>query len=405
MSNEDKIHVIGAGDVLEIRNHPRKAATAPVTPMATHTAYEAPSRPSTYTQPHHQSVERAPAMHYAMLIALTWMLGPVALTLTPAGRRQRGWVALGFAATAAGLSILAMPYAAFVPLTGSATPLLWTTLAMLAAVGGFTAWARAVYLASAALPPVHRLPRLLRSRVAVCALGLLAPGSGMLASGGRLRAGLWLWLLWPAALGLLVLRSATGMWDHLATTLTNSAAADLLEYCILLSAGAVAAGVLVWLAQALEGARRLAPAPALSRHRGDWFAVALGVSCAALAVGGNPRHVAKELGDAAMVLGAEGMTIIPLRLTLAADRLDPSRAEYAVRAIALHEARGDRDRAAALRARLDEGLATYVALLGRDAARHETDGSSVDVPAPRLDDPVRPGGEEVYYGSLVRPRR
>jgi hypothetical protein len=401
MSHEEKIHVIGAGDVLDVRDHPRKATTAPTTPLTARAPHATPVRTVAYAPPVERSTspaERAPSMHYALLIALTWLLGPAALLLTPAGRRGRGWVALGLVAAASALVILLVPYAAFVPVTGLSTPLAWSVLAALATIGGFTAWARAVQLASAALPPLHKLPRLLRSRAGVFVLGLLAPGAGMLASGGRLRAGLWLWLLWPAALGLAVLRSAAGMWEHLAMTLANSAAADLLEVSILVSAGAVVVGVLVWVAQALEGARRLAPVPALSRHRGDWFAVALGVSCAALAVGGNPGHVARELGDAALVLRAEGLTIIPLQLSLAADRLDPSRAEYAVQAIALHEARGDHARAAALRARLDEGLASYLTLLGSDPAPSGPGGEAAT-------DPVRPGGDDVYYGTLARHSR
>jgi hypothetical protein len=395
MSNDEQIRVMETGDVLEIRGHSRKATTTPVTPLTGRASYGTMGR-SAASAP---SAERSPSMHYALLIALTWLCGPLALWLTPAGRRRRGLATLGITAAAAALLILIVPYGRFVPVIGPATPLVWSALALLAALGGFTVWAHAVALASASLPPLHRLPRLLRSRLAVVALGLLAPGAGMLASGGRQRAGVWLWLLWPAVLGLAVLRNATAMWQHLAVSLSDSAAADLLEFSLLLSAGAVVAGALVWLVQALEGARRLAPAPALSRSRGDWFAVALGVSCAALAVGGNPGHVARQLGDAALVLRVEGMTIIPLQLSLAADRLDPSCAEYAVQAIALHEARGDQARAGALRARLDQGLATYVALLGEDRDRPTI------APDLRSADPARPGGEEVYYGTLARTKR
>ena len=394
MSNEDRIHVIEAGDLLETRDRVGKAATTPITPLTARAPYATPSRTVAYTPP----AEPGSSMHFALLIALTWLLGPAALLLTPAGRRRRGWVALGLVAAAAALVLLVVPYEGFVSLVGLATPLAWSALAVLATAGGFSAWARAVHLASASLPPAHRLPRLLRSPAAVLALGLLAPGSGLLASGGRLRAGLWLWLLWPAALGLLVLRSAIGMWQHLAMTMGNSSAADMLEVFILLSAGAVAVGALVWVVQALEGVRRLAPAPALGRNHGDWFAVALGVSCVTLAVGGNPGHVARQLGDAATVLRAEGMTIIPLQLSLVADRLDPSCAEYAVQAIALHEARGDQEQAGALRARLDEGLASYLTLLGNDGAQAGP-GSDSSV------DPARPGNEDVYYGTLVRRPR
>lgn len=401
MSNNEQIRVMETGDVLEIRNHSRKGASTPVTPLTAR-----PSQGATARSAESAALgARSRSMHYALLIALTWLCGPLAVLLTPAGRRRHGLAALGVMAAVAALVILVVPYGGFVPVTGSASPLVWSALALLAALGGFTAWAHAVFLASASLPPLHRLPRLLRSRTAVAVLGLLAPGAGMLASGGRQRAGIWLWLLWPAALGLAMFRNATAMWQHLAVTLTDSAAADLLEFSLLLSAGAVSVGALVWLVQALEGARRLAPVPALSRGRGDWFAVALGLSCAALAVGGNPGHVARQLGDAALVLRAEGMTIIPLQLSLAADRLDPSCAEYAVQAIALHEARGDRARAGALRDRLDRGLATYVALLGEDRARTGADDGSNVGPDVRSADPARPGGEELYYGTLARPER
>ncbi|MBK7190794.1 MAG: hypothetical protein IPH86_19610 [bacterium] len=60
---------------------------------------------------------------------------------------------------------------------------------------------------------------------------------------------------------------------------------------------------------------------------------------------------------------AEGFSVIPLQLSLAADRLDSAHAEYAVTAIALHEIRGDEQGAKALRERLDLSLAPYVALL------------------------------------------
>lgn len=401
MSNNEQIRVMETGDVLEIRDHSRKATTTPVVPLTARASYGTTGRTAAYASP----VERSGSMHYALLIALTWLCGPLALLLTPAGRRRRGLATLGITAAAAALLLLLVPYGRFVPVTGSATPLAWSALALLAVLGGFTAWACAVPLASASLPPLPRLPRLLRSRLAVVVLGLLAPGAGMLASGGRQRAGIWLWLLWPAVLGLAMLRSAMAMWQHLAVTLSDSTAADMLEVSLLLSAGAVVAGALVWVVQALEGARRLAPAPALSRGRGDWFALALGVSCAALAVGGNPGHVARQLGDAALVLRAEGMTIIPLQLSLAADRLDPSCAEYAVQAIALHEVRGDQERAGALRARLDQGLAPYVALLGEDRTRTDSDDGSTLSPDIRSADPARPGGDEVYYGTLARPKR
>jgi hypothetical protein len=398
MRNDEKLNVIGPGDVLDIRDLSRKPVATPLTPKPA----GGPLRMSGRRAAAPAAPSPAPTMHYALLAALTWVLGPFAVALTPAGRRRRGWLALGLVSGTAGVAVVVVPYDRFVPLTGLATPLAWGALATLAVIGGFSAWARAVLLAAAHVPPLHRLPRWCRSRPAVAALGLAAPGCGMLAGGGRWRAALWLWALWPAALGLLVLRSAPGMWRHLQSTLPDRAASDLLEGWLLLSAAAVALGALAWLVQALEGARRLAPAPALSRGRGDWFAVALGVACAALAAGGNPQLAARHLGDAALALQAEGLTVIPLQLAQAAARLDPADAAYAVTAIALHEERGDQARAQEARERLDRELAPYVALLGAPDGRA---GGVAPAGSPRAVDPAGAGSPELYYGTLARARR
>ncbi|MBK7190795.1 MAG: hypothetical protein IPH86_19615 [bacterium] len=163
----------------------------------------------------------------------------------------------------AGALIALVPYSRFVPVTTLATPLAWSTLAVLATIGGFSAWARAVQFAAAQVPPPHRQNRWLRSRLAVCVLGLIAPGCGMLVGGNRWHASLWLWALWPAALGVAVLGNAMDMWRHLATTVPDRAAADLLEFSILMAAGAVA--LAPWPGWCRRSrVRRLAPAPALA---------------------------------------------------------------------------------------------------------------------------------------------
>jgi hypothetical protein len=395
MRNEEKLHVVTAGDVLDFGDRDAKPATAPFTPLTARPPYVTTRRATVAATP----ASAADRMHYALLLALTWACGPAALLLTAEGRRHRGWLALGIAATLSAALLVLVPYARFVTWTGQSTPLAWGSLALLATSGGFSAWSRAVLLAGGRLPPAHRLPRLLRSRIAVGALGLLAPGCGLLAGGSRWRAALWLWALWPAALGLLVLRAGAGMWQHLAATVPDRAASDLLEHVLLLAAVGVTLGAIAWLVQALEGARRVAPVPALGRGRGDWFAVALGLSCLGLAVGGSPGRAARQLGDAAVVLRAEGLSVIPLWLAQAADRLDPARAEYAVLAIALHEQRGDADGAAALRERLDMGLASYVALRERPAA--DSGGRRGAGAQPAAVDPAQPAAD-VLYGTMAR---
>lgn len=393
MRNDEKLKVVVAGDVLELGGNDAKPAGTPVTPLTARPPYTTSRRACATGTP----ATDAGRMHYALLLALTWLCGPAALLLTPAGRRHRGWLALGLSATAAGAFLLVVPYARLVAWTGLSTPLAWSSLAALATAGGFSAWARAVLLAGTRLPPPHRLPRLLRSRAGVGAIGLLAPGCGLLAGSGRWHAALWLWALWPAALGAMALRAGPDMWRHLATTIPDRAATDLLEHALLLSAVAVLLGALAWLVQALEGARRVAPVPALGRGRGDWFAVALGLSCLALAVGGSPGRAARHLGDAAAILQAEGLTVIPLHLAQAAQRLDASRSEYAVLAIALHEQRGDAARAAAVRDRLEQGVAGYVALRARGGTGS---GPGRGATAAGLD-PAQPPGD-LLYGTMAR---
>ncbi|MBK8164929.1 MAG: hypothetical protein IPK64_03075 [bacterium] len=402
MRNEEKLHVVTAGDVLEFGGRDAKPATAPVTPLTARPPYTTTRRAAVASQP----MPAPSRMHYALLLALTWACGPAALLLTVEGRRHRGWLALGILATLALVLLALVPYARWVAWTGLATPLAWSSLALLATIGGFSAWSRAALLAGGHLPPVHRLPRLLRSRVGVGALGLLAPGCGLLAGGSRWHAVLWLWALWPAALGVLVLRAGAGMWQHLSATIPDRGATDLLEHVLMLATACVVLGAIAWLVQALEGARRVAPVPALGRGRGDWFAVALGLSCLGLAVGGSPGRAARQLGDAAAILQADGLSVIPLRLAQAADRLDPARAEYAVLAIALHEQRGDANRAAALRERLDQGLASYVALRERPAG--DDGGRRGAEFQPSAVDPAQPAAD-VLYGTMSRrgtaPRR
>ncbi len=395
MRNDEKLKVVVAGDVLDLGGNNAKPAATPVTPLTARPPYTTSRRAGTIATP----AAGAGRMHYALLLALTWLCGPAALLLTPAGRRHRGWLALGLAATVAGAFLVQVPYARLVAWTGLSAPLAWGSLAALATAGGFSAWARAVLHAGALLPPPHRLPRLLRSRAGVGAIGLLAPGCGLLVGSGRWHGALWLWALWPAALGALTLRAGADMWRHLATTIPDRAATDLLEHTIVLSAAAVALGVLAWLVQALEGARRVAPAPALARGRGDWLAVALGLSCLGLAVGGSPDRAARQLGDAATILQAEGLTVIPLHLAQAAGRLDGSRSEYAVLAIALHEQRGEAGRAASLRDRLEQDVAGYVALRERQGAGSRQPRGAV-APAATMD-PAQPV-DDVLHGTMAR---
>ena len=105
MRNDEKLNVMEAGDVLDIRDRARNVPTTRITPLTARGPYQMP-RPDASAA---SSPGAAPTMHYALLLGLTWLLGPAALLLTPGGRRHHGWLTLSIASALAGLVIALVP--------------------------------------------------------------------------------------------------------------------------------------------------------------------------------------------------------------------------------------------------------------------------------------------------------
>ena len=137
-----------------------------------------------------------------------------------------------------------------------------------------------------------------------------------------------------------------------------------LEIIFIISAGILATGLIVWIAQALEGARQMMGEPGIRhRMRGDWYAAALLCTLVGMAVVWDPTAAARQLDNGGIVLREKGFRVIPLQLSRGALGLDPGPSEYAVRVIELYEELGRRDKALRLRKQLDGNLASYLALV------------------------------------------
>ena len=87
------------------------------------------------------------------------------------------------------------------------------------------------------------------------------------------------------------------------------------------------------------------------------------------------------------------MRIIPLHLSLAATRLDPSRPDYAIRTIGLYEDNGEHAAARAMREGLIARLEPSIALLEEEGMVVPTvwmDGGDVIPASPEIDSKVEP---------------
>ncbi len=388
--------MIEAGDVLDVMTPNQKPQTAvKATPR-----YQDVPRPVPGTPPAEPVKRRAKAvpqrksgLQFAPLVVLTYLLGPLAILLTPAGRRQTSSIALAGASVMATVALVRRQFEGLVHLDHPASVWAWLALLVIAVVGGFTAWARAVHLISReGIPHVNKLPHWLRRGWMISALGLLAPGSGLLLNGRSGRAALTLWLLWPAVLAVAILTNAMGLWQHHLQSGWLAGAGPALETAFMAAGALAALGCLGYLAQALEGMRQILVEPGLkTRVKGDYYALAVIAAVVVLAVVASPVQMAHQLGAGGDILRAEGFQTIPLQLNLAARHLDAGRPEYALQAVELYTELGQTDQAAALRSDLDQSLSTYVALVQQE----ETP------PASRPARPATAADPTLYVGTMA----
>jgi len=372
MYNDEKIWSIELGEDLEIEETKEKRSE----PLAPPPPVQGTSRIVLRKKPVPAPLARKKApfrLHFALLMPLTWLLGPFAILLTPEGRQRKDWALLGLIVGLAWVALTVWGGDLLVRSGGGPVlaPLMFLYTSVIFA--GFTVWARAVHLAGGANRPAdHKLPGLFRQSWGTGLLGILFPGMGLLAAGHPRRAAAVLWLGWFPVAALVLLRAAPWLWRI--RTEDGAVFMDALQFekILLFAAAVVAMGVFGWLVQALDGAR-LAPGETLriGARRGDLFGLALLAAVMALFAVAEPGPVARRLGYEARTLRAEGLRLVPLTMVRTAAFLDPGRTDYTVIAMEIYEAMGQENKSQDLRRQLDRNLASYRDLVRLDQAASE----------------------------------
>ncbi|MBN2071170.1 MAG: hypothetical protein JW814_06900 [Candidatus Krumholzibacteriota bacterium] len=296
-------------------------------------------------------------------LILSYLAGPLSVLATGRGRRSRFW---------AGLAVFSVALTAGVMLIWGKLSC-WSTresplgaivmlVAIAAVISGFSAWTRAVVLAgSHEGPRLRRSPDWIRGPLAAGLFGFICPGMGLFAIGRSKHAVAALWMACVTVISLLFLSRVEWLWNFNAYAGVFAVRQDTLEYILTGISAATALGGLAWIVQALNGARLAGRASnRKTGSRRDWAAAALLLSIIALLAFSRPAVVAEALDRGAAAASSKGMRIIPLHLSLAAIRLDPSRPGYVIRAIGLYEDSGDQARADAMRRDLMDRLEASV---------------------------------------------
>lgn len=381
MAENEKTWVIGITDDL-VTKKPTAEPPAATRPPFRSPARATVSRPTVRVQPKPPVKAQAHRrMHFALVLALTYLLGPFALLLTSGGRQARGWLVAGLGSGLAGIGMVVWRGRIL-----SAVDVGWALVLLAAAVSlvsllWFSAWARALTMtwepdAAIRRERSERLPQWLKRPLTSGALGFLVPGLGLLLAGRVRRAAIVLWLGQLPVLAGVALMLSPWAWNVNRNSALGAIDPSLLESLFLVAAAALVLAIIGWIAQALEGGRQaLRIRGVMPAGRGDRYALALVASLVIVAVVYDPAPLAQSLDEHAGQLRESGLKVIPLAFTLAAHRCDPAQSRYAIQAMGLYEELGRFDRAEALRADLDRNLVPFVNLVLRERpmrdAEHE----------------------------------
>ena len=299
-------------------------------------------------------------------LILSYLTGPLSILATRRGRKSRFWAGLSILSVILSITVIWMwrgiSYWSMQENPVGAVMLIATAVA---AISGFSAWTRAVVLAGRYEGPrLRRSPNWIRSPYAAGLFGIICPGMGLFVAGHSKQAAVALWMACLTVVSMLVLFRAAWLWNFNAYAGVFAVRPDVLEYVLMGASAAVVTGGLAWVVQALNGVRlagRASNRKTVSRR--NWAAVALLLSMIVFSALSRPAVVAETLDRGAVAASSEGMRIIPLYLSRAAVRLDPSRPGYVIRTIGLYEFNGDQAAADAMRRDLIARLEPSVPLL------------------------------------------
>jgi hypothetical protein len=341
-----------AGKVWVIGEHAARGSRsgAPADRDATERAPIRRASSTNVTRPRPASAGRPSPRSAWLHVAAAYALGPLTVACWVPRVRRLPWAIAGAGSVAAAVALLA-GWPSFLSWTEGrhAGVPIWVAVVAVVAGGLAVTWSRAI----AAVGTRHplRAPEWLRHPRAVVTLGLLVPGLGLYLVGRRRAAARVFALLGPMAASALVLSHGSWLWELGRTGSAAGLSGNSLELVLLGAAGALAALLLVWLVQALEGARRASLV--LGETRSDSLSFALLAALAMLALTPQGAPLGRCLHDASVALRAGGFRIIPLVLCETAVRLDPASPAYLADAVEMNERLGRVDRARAERALLE----------------------------------------------------
>lgn len=265
------------------------------------------------------------------LLALrAYALGPVNLVFWQSGKHRKAWAIVG-AASLVATALLWIGLGAYSDVLGQLQfgAVMWVVSIALVILLTATAWARVV----ATSEKGAFWPRFLRRPGAVCVLGLILPGLGLLIVGRRWKAAVAVWcagLLVAAAVVVTHWRWLAGNAVSAGGYLSNQTIEGILGVAV----ACVAFGFLAWLAFAFEGVRAVSPVTR-SGSVANGLALALLVTLVAFLATVRPIPIARDLDLAAERLHHQGLRMIPLGLYDAASLLDPGTPAYLAEAITI----------------------------------------------------------------------